>query len=428
VNGFLRAALNLSLALGLGLLVVLPRPALAAAAPAMVDRLITLDAEDAPLPSVLKILAEKGDLNIITGTGAAATGRLTIHMKDVPLDQAVNLVVRAAGLGYERIGNSILVAPPQSLKEETGLSSYVVDLKYADALDVKEALKSVAGDIQVDKGGNRLIVVTSPRVISQIAEIVRVLDVPARQVVLEARILEVSTGDALKLGVDWDKLNSQGFVIVEGSPRATQKGAVPDSLTFFGSSSSNSMWDMRHLSRQGFAWQTAVDLMIHEGKARVLANPKIATLNGREASILIGSRIPFVVTGTVFAGGAAAETRQVQREEVGIKLRITPLINADGYITTQITPEVSSVVGYKGTNNDLPVIATRQASTTVRLKDGNSVIIGGLLSEEKTTDITKVPLLGDIPGLGLLFQHRVVSTTKRDLVIEVTPHIMPDQQ
>ena len=96
------------------------------------DKLITLDAEDAYLPTVLKILAEKGDLNIITGPGVAA-GRLSIHMKNVPIDQAVNLVVRAAGLVYERIGNSILVADAKTLKEETGLSSYVVELKYADA-------------------------------------------------------------------------------------------------------------------------------------------------------------------------------------------------------------------------------------------------------------------------------------------------------
>ena len=405
------------------------RGANAPATPATAGRLITLDAEDAPLAGVLKILGEKGDLNIITGTGANTANRLTIHMKDVPLDQAVNLVVRAAGLAYERIGNSILVADARALKEETGLSSYVVDLRYADAEDIKAALRNVAEDIQVDKGGNRLVVVTSPRVISQIEEIVQVMDVPARQVLLEARILEVSTGDAMQLGINWDDLNKQGVVVVEGGSGATARGAVPDSLPFFGAGGGfKSMWSFRDVSRQAFAWQTTIDLLIQTGKARLLANPKIATLNGREASILIGERIPFTVTGTVFAGGAAAETRQVEKEEVGIKLRITPLINADGYITTQITPEVSSVTGYRGVNNDLPVVATRQATTTVRLKDGNSVIIGGLLSEEKTTNVSKVPLLGDIPLLGYLFQHRVVSTSKRDLVIEVTPHIMPEQQ
>ncbi len=426
MNLSLRTARRVGLlVLAVGLLAI---PVARAAGPAT-ERLITLDAEDAPLASVLKSLAEKGDLNIITGTGVAA-GRLTVHMKDVPLDQAVNLVVRAAGLAYERIGNSILVAQPGALKEETGLSSYVVDLKYADAADVKDALKSISADVQVDKGGNRLVVVTSPRVISQIEEIVRVMDVPAKQVTLEARVVEVSTSALKKLGVDWDLLNRQGFVIIEGRPsgQATRDG-FPDSVNYF--SGTPGRFDLlkgRDFWRQGYAWRTALDLLVHDGNARVLANPKIATLNGREASILIGQRIPYTVTGTVFAGGGAAPVQTVQKEEVGVKLKITPLINPDGYITTQITPEVSSVTEYRGVNNDLPVVSTRQATTTVRLKDGNSVIIGGLLSEQKSDQVTKLPLLGDLPGLGFLFQHKQTSLDKTDLVIEVTPHIMPEQQ
>ncbi|HUK64946.1 MAG TPA: secretin N-terminal domain-containing protein, partial [Dongiaceae bacterium] len=144
-----------------------PPPPPGAPGSAWMTRTVTLDAEDAALPAVLKILAEKGDLNIITGPGVSA-GHISIHMKDVPIEQAVNLVVRAAGLAYERIGNSILVAEAKSLTEETGLSSYVVPLKYADAEDVKAALKDLSAEMQVDKSGNRLIVVTSPRVISEI--------------------------------------------------------------------------------------------------------------------------------------------------------------------------------------------------------------------------------------------------------------------
>ena len=405
---------------------VLALPGLLRASPASADdmgRLITLDAEDAYIPSVLKILAEKGGLNIVTGPGVTA-GRLSIHMRDVPIDQAVNLVVRAAGLAYERIGNSVLVASAEALSKETGLSSYVVELKYADAVEVQQALAKLAAEIQVDRGGNRLIVVTSPRVISEIQAIVGKLDVPARQVMLEARVVEVSTDDTKKLGIDWDLINRQTFVIVEGTAPATAPGALPNDLPFVGKFPSPS----NAVTRQAKAFQVALDLLVREGNARVLANPKIATLNGKEATMLIGQRIPFVIQGTTFAGNAAATTQTIQREEVGIKLRITPLINADGYITTDITPEVSSVSDFRGANSDLPVIATRQASTTVRLKDGNSVIIGGLLSEEKTRTVTKLPILGQIPGLGVFFQHQSIVTSKKDLVIEVTPRIIPDQQ
>ena len=392
-------------------------------------KLVTLDAEDAYLPSVLKILAEKGDLNIITGPGVTGE-RLSIHMKNVPIDQAVNLVVRAAGLAYERIGNSILVADAKSLKEETGLSSYVIDLKFADAEDVRDAIKDLAAEVQIDRGGNRLIIVTSPRVIAEIQSVVQVLDVPARQVMLEARVIEVSTDDAKELGIDWDLLNRQGFIFAEGNYDSSigVGDRIANIKVFPNTPGTHDIFQLKNFSRIGQVYRVAIDLLIHDGNARVLANPKIATLNGHEASMLIGQRIPFTVSGTTFAGGGAAPTEHVEKEEVGVKLNITPLINADGYITTIIKPEVSSVVAFTGTNNDLPIISTRQASTTVRLKDGNSVIIGGLLSEDKTNTVTKVPILGSIPGLGYLFQHQNSTLRKLDLVIEVTPRILPEQQ
>ena len=266
--------------------------------------------------------------------------------------------------------------------------------------------------------------------ISEIREVVRVLDVPAKQVMLEARVVEVSTDDVKRLGIDWDLLSRQGFIFVEGNYDSSvgSGNQINNTQVFPNTPGTYDIFKFRNFSRTAQVFRVALDMLIRDGNARVLANPKIATLNGREASILIGTRIPYTTTGTVFAGGAAAPTQRIEREEVGIKLRITPLINADGYITTQINPEVSSVIGFRGVNNDLPVIATRQASTTVRLKDGNSVIIGGLLSEERTSTVSKVPFLGSIPGIGYLFQHHVTGVTKKDLVIEVTPRILAEQQ
>jgi len=420
---------TLAVALGLSACPALAQaPAAPPPAQSTTQRLVSLDAADADLPRVLQILAERGGFNLITGPGVSSA-RISVHMKDVPVEQAVNLVVRAAGLGYERIGNSILVADAKSLKEETGLSSYVVELKYADANEVREALKDLVQSVQVDQGGNRMIVVTSPRVISEIEEIVQVMDVPTKQVMLEARIVEVSTDNLKRIGIDWDLLNSRGYSFVEGnydSLTGANTGQFTGLKVFPNTPGTHDIFKLKNFSRVADVYRVVIDMAIRDGNARVLANPKLTTLNGKEASILIGSRIPFVVTGTAFAGGAAAPVQRVEKEEVGIKLRITPLINADGYITTQISPEVSSVIGFQGANNDLPVISTRQATTTVRLKDGASVIIGGLLSEDKTTNTTKLPLLGQIPGLGVLFQHHASTLTKRDLVIEVTPHILPE--
>ena len=416
----LRTALLAALVLG----------AAATASAQKLDKLISLDADDANLPAVLKILAEKGGLNVITGPGVAA-GRITIHMKDVPVEQAVNLVVRAAGLAYERIGNSILVAEAKFLNEETGLSSYIVNLKYADANEVKAALAGITDRINVDRGGNRLIVVTSPRIISEIESIVAELDKPAQQVMLEARIVEVSTDDMRKLGIDWDLLNRQGFVFVEGNYDNIQggdgeSGQLENLQMFPNTPGTFDIFKFKGFSRVARVFRVFLDALVRDGNARVLASPKLTTLNGKEATMLVGQRIPFVTTGAVFAGGGASQVQQVQKEEVGVKLSITPLINADGYITTTISPEVSSVTGFKGDNADLPVVSTRQATTTVRLKDGGSVIIGGLLSEERTETTIKIPLLGDIPVLGKLFQHTTVTAVKKDLIIEVTPHILVD--
>jgi type IV pilus secretin PilQ/predicted competence protein len=393
------------------------------------ERLISLNAQDSDLPQVLSILAERGGLNLITGPGVTSE-KVSVRMKDVPVDQAVNLVVRAAGLAYERIGNSIVVADAKALKEETGLSSYILTLKFADAKDVKAAIKDLVPDCQVDQGGNRLVIVTSPRVIAEIQKIIDVMDQPARQVQLEARIVEVGTDDLKRLGIDWDALNQQRVVFIEGrSDTATTYQKIPELAPWITATPGKAdLAKLRNFSRQALGFNVALDLLIRDGNARVLANPKLTTLNGREASILIGSRIPFVVTGTAFAGNGAAPVQKIEKEEVGIKLKITPLINADGYITTEISPEVSTVIGFTGENSDLPIISTRQATTTVRLKDGNSVVIGGLLSEEKTTTRTKVPLLGEIPGLGLLFQHNTITSSKKDLVIEVTPRILTEQQ
>jgi type IV pilus assembly protein PilQ len=137
---------------------------------------------------------------------------------------------------------------------------------------------------------------------------------------LEARVIEVSTDDAKKLGVDWSLLNRQGFVIVEGNPGPTAPGGLPEELPFVDQEpGSKDLVQFKNFTRQAKAFQVAIDLLIREGNARVLASPKIATLNGKQASMLIGSRIPFIVSGTVFAGGAAAPTQRIEREEVGIK-------------------------------------------------------------------------------------------------------------
>ena len=381
-----------------------------------IDNLVTLEAHDASLTSVLQTLTEKSGLNIITGHSVEER-RISIRIKNVPVEEAIALVVKAAGLGYARVGSSILVETAEVLGENASLSPYVIKLNYADAAEVQEMLKDLSPHIQVDVGGNQLVIRANPKARREISKIIMEIDKPPVQVMLQAKLIEVQVDALARMGIDWDKLNSITTVVTEGIPEPSAPNALPEDMPFEIRDITKST-----LSRQLEVFQITLDLLINEGSAEILADTKLATLNNREATIHIGDIVPYVITGY---GGLTAEL-QVEREEVGIKLRITPHVNNDGYITTRVEPEVSTIVGWVGPNNEIPWVKTRTATTTVRVKDGETIIIAGLLSEEETTQISKVPLLGDLPLLGKLFQHTVKNKKKTDLIIEITPKVLED--
>ncbi len=381
-----------------------------------IDDLVTLEAHDASLTSVLQTLTEKSGLNIITGHSVEER-RISIRIKNVPVEEAIALVVKAAGLGYARVGSSILVETGEVLGENASLSPYVIQLNYADATEVQEMLQDLSPYVQVDVGGNQLVVRANPKARREISKIIKEIDKPPVQVMLQAKLIEVQVDALARIGIDWDKLNSITSVVTEGIPEPSAPDALPEKMPFEIRDISKST-----LSRQLEVFQITLDLLINEGSAEILADTKLATLNNREATIHIGDIVPYVITGY---GGLTAEL-QVEREEVGIKLRITPHVNDDGYITTRVEPEVSTIVGWVGPNNEIPWVKTRTATTTVRVEDGETIIIAGLLSEEETTQISKVPLLGDLPLLGKLFQHTVKNRKKTDLIIEITPKILED--
>jgi type II secretory pathway component GspD/PulD (secretin) len=402
------------------------------------SRLVTIDADDAFLPSVLAILAEKSGYNIVTGPQVNQEERISIHLKDTPIEQAMNLVVRAAGLSYEIVGKSFLVAPSSLLREQVGVTSYVVSLQYTDAPLVAVMLesftKSFNAQITVDVIGNKLLLITSPKVISDIRRVVAEVDVPPLQIVLECRIIEVSVDDAENLGLDWNRLSSISTVITEsptdafgnradaeGAPDLSgidpsRRGAVPNQLPFYPLETRR----MGYWSKQVTAFEIALDMMLKQGRAEVLMNTSVATLNNQTADIQIVDEVPYVAR----SGGVGGQV-QISQVTVGAKLRVRPKINSDGYITTEISPELSSIFQFlESQGSQLPWVKRRTTSTTIRIKDGETVIIGGLLGVESSSKTVRVPFLGDIPFIGALFRHSEKSTRKTDLIIQVTPHIL----
>jgi len=405
-------------------------------------KLVSVDADDSFLPSILTVLAEKSGFNIVTGPGVNTKQRISVHLKDTPIEEAINLVVRAAGLSYEIVGQSFLVAETEALEKEIGLSAHVVDLQYANAEEVKGLLTNVTEFVQVDAAGNKLLIMASPKVYSEILDIVNQIDKPAQQILLESRLVEVATSDLEELGIDWERLSPLETQIAENATNFDGTGRVPGQSWPYinrigdrdqlGPDEAGTVFEkfddqdrFFHFSRRLLTFDVALDFLIKNDKAKVLANTKITTLNNREAHILIGEVIPFSPPNTVISGGLALGQQIVERDSIGVKLSITPTVNTDGYITVKVEPEVSSIIelvqGY------LPRKKIRTANTTVMVKDGEKIFIGGLLSIDNSEVTHKFPLLGDIPIVGNLFKHRNVTSRKTDLLIEVTPKIVSSE-
>ncbi len=377
---------------------------------------VSVSAKATQLTDVLAILANKSGLNIVTSP--AAEGQVvSVHFVHTPIEEALDLVVRAAGLGYERIGNSILVGEPEELKAETGLESYVINLQFADAYELEPLVAKIADEVTTDPGGNRLVVVASPGSIEDVRSVIELLDVPPVQILLETEVVEVTTDNLYEYGIDWAKLTSQTVIFAEGEPEPSSPDALPSEMEWLGTTK----LDMDGVIRQAQALEVALDFLQTEGHARLLSRSTLATLNNRMAEIHIGDVIPYTVSG-VSSAGAVEVT--VERENVGVTVSVTPRAAGDGHITALVEPNVSSIVGWKGPNEEIPWTKERRASTQVRVRDGETFMIAGLLNEDTSSEESKVPILGDIPVLGYLFKHVKDTTTTTDLIIKITPRIV----
>jgi len=417
------------------------------------DNRVSIDAQDANLADILAILARQSGYNVVTGSELSSEkeneyDRITLHFKDTPIQEALDLVVRAAGLSYEKVGNSFLVAPIEKINTETGQSSYVIPLNFVSASEVREMIKDLTKAAQVDTSGNSLILRTSTKVLDEVRQVVARVDKPVPQVMLEAKLIEVVVGDQELMGVDWARLNKITNILAENGT-VRQDWMSPDD---WGNPSSNQGWknnaggpwvwmneiqvnrgglpmtapfqpldlaNIGHFSRQMTAFDVTLNFMLRNNKASVLAASKVATLNNRPANISVVDVISYV-----FNAGGQSEQITVKEAEVGIKLHILPHINPEGWITTEVSPEVSSITDWKGPNSDIPQVKRRTATTTVRVKDSESIIIAGLLETQKNKVVNRLPILSRLPFIGGLFRSNEERISKTDLVIQITPRIL----
>ena len=367
---------------------------------------ISLRAKDASLSEVLQVLSERSGMNFVSGEGVHRE-KMTILLNKTPLDEAINILVRASGLSYEIIGNSVLIAEPEKLKEEVGQMGYVVELKYIDAEEAAEALSDISSNIKIDKGGNRLVCYTSPRVIHEVEGVIKAIDHPHILVMLETRIIELTMDRIAKYGIDWGALSPIATSVTHEGGRVLD-GVLPDK------------W-----MRSTAEFTAILDLALSNGDARMLMDSKLTTTNNRTASLHIGDVIPYTVQSYNLSSSGGANLK-IEKERVGVMVTMQPHVNEENQVTLTVSPEVSSIVGFKGPSSDIPQIRVRKTNTTVRVEDGQTIFIAGLIREDKTQEIKKLPLLGQIPILGRLFQHRKTDVRKTNLVMEITPRIIKD--
>mgnify|MGYP001607174318 CR=1 FL=1 len=322
----------------------------------------------------------------------------------------------------------------------------VYPLKYGNAADVESRLKTrldakKVGSAVADERTNSVIVDTLPERMGEIDGIVESLDQKTREVLVDAKVIKVTISNGLAAEIKWEGLYKQmaktSELFVGNAPFAalarTAKSTASDFVripptTTPPTTAKNVLTENLVFGSIGEdTFEVLMNFLRTIGETKILSNPKIACVSGQEAKILVGQKQAYVTTTTTTSsGGGSTVAENVTFIDVGIQLAVTPVVNEDGFVTMKIKPEVSSV----GSNlitpsgNTIPIVDTSTAETTVMVRDGVSILIGGLRRDEKTENRKKIPFLGDIPFLGAPFNSFTNSVSHTELLILITPHIV----
>lgn len=377
---------------------------------------------------VLHTLSLLSGVNMIIDESAAKDSpTITVRMDNVSLDNAIDLIAQAKGLTYHKVDNTII------FERADVADSAVIKLQYVTAQDMKSTVTTAAEGLKVkvetDVPSNSLLVTGSSLGISRLKQIIGELDKKLQQVELEAKVVAISKSKTKDLGVNWSwdetpksyeydpptyTYDSDNNTYIMTNPATiTRHTEIADSfpgVIQYGRNPEGHPYE--------FYYTAKINALVSNGNAKILSQPKVTTVNGKQARILIGDRIP-VQTNTVANGTTSTSTTYV---DTGIKLTYTPVIGADGQITANVRTEVSTpqlvsdIKQYQ--------ITTREAETNVRMKDGETMVIGGLIGSQESKTFTKVPFLGDLPILGTLFRSVSNSGSESEIVIFLTAHVV----
>lgn len=372
--------------------------------------LVDLDIKDADIKDVARALSRISGKNIIVGEEVKA--RVTLRVKDVDWREALNMIVSAYNFAVLEEENYIVITTLEKRRaaEEGGeRQTRIIRFNFMDVNDIQKTLSSMLtprGKIEIDVRTNSLVITDIPERIDKIQEVALQLDTKTPQVLIEAMMLTVKlTGDE-QLGVDWTITHKKMSDI-----KVDQALGVDPTSGYIQYGKTLLPWA---------DFTAKIDFWLQNKKAQILANPRILTLDNLTAAIELTEQEPYASSSTTQEGTVTS----TQFKDVPIKLYVKPHITKDKYIFMNIKTEQSYRTGY--TTDLQPIIDSRRAETNVMVKDGETVVIGGLRKKEDTTTVDKFPLLGDIPFLGYLFRKTVKSKVDTELIIFVTPHITTD--
>jgi len=411
---------------------------------------LSLNFQDIDVRSVLQLIADFTNLNLVASD--TVQGGITLRLQNVPWDQALDLVLKTKGLDKRKIGNVLLVAPADEIsareRQELESQKQIADLaplrrellqvNYAKAADIAKLFQSVTsaeakaderGSITVDERTNNIIAYQTQDRLDELRRIVAQLDIPVRQVMIEARIVEANVDYDKSLGVRWGgSMQNKGNWNTSG---VSNNGANASStIGTPGSTSTNSpfvdLGAAGNTSGLGIAFITdnvLLDLeltaMEKTGNGEIVSQPKVVTSDKETAKILKGTEIPY-------QEASSSGATSVSFKEASLSLEVTPQITPDNRIIMEVKV-TKDEPDYLNKVQDVPPIKKNEVNAKVLVNDGETIVIGGVFSNTQSKVVDKVPFLGDVPYLGRLFRRDVVSEKKSELLVFLTPRIMNNQ-
>ena len=417
---------------------------------------LSLNFQDIEIRSVLQLIADFTDLNLVASDTVG--GRITLRLKNVPWDQALEIIMKTKGLDKRQVGNVLMVAPAaelsareklelesrQQISELAPLRTEFIEVKYASASEIfnlfqgsgdTEGVLSARGSVIVDERTNSIILTETTDKINEFRSVLEKLDVPVRQVLIEARIVTASSNFSDSMGIRWGGLgfgsyNDGSLLTQAGGSLATvgevrDTASVGEALSFtspdhlvvdLGVGSSDATAFAIGIVDEKFLLELELSALESEGSAEVIARPKVITADKQQASISSGVQIPY-------QEASSSGATSVSFASAVLGLDVKPQITPDDRIIMELEVTQDTV---GAVFNGVPSINTNSISTQVLVDNGETIVLGGIFTTQTTESITKTPFVGDLPYIGRFFRRNTKSDQKQELLIFITPRLIRD--